>query len=105
MRVVIDDNALDGIKEFYRASMEEHITLSEQTVVEKVNRLFDEIAQLGVFPNKYPKARYIKRWINQGCRDFVFEDLHVAYKVVKLKETGEQIVYVIDVCHSLHYHD
>ena len=105
MRVVIDDSALDGIKEFYRASMTEHITLSEQIVAEKVNRLFDEINQLGIFPGKYPKARHIRRWMQQGCRDFVFEDLHVAYKVVRLQETGEQIVYVIDVCHSLLYHD
>lgn len=104
MRVIIDNNALEGIKAFYRAAMATHITLDEYTVVNKINRLFDAIEDLGNSPNKYPKARHIKKWIEQGCRDFVFEDLHTAYKIVQL-DTGERIVYVIDVCHSLLYHD
>lgn len=104
MRVLIDDNALEGLKEFYQAAMNEHVTLDEDTVVRKINRLFDGIKQLGVFPDKYPLARYKAEWIKQGCRDFIFEDLHVAYKIVRLT-TDEKVVYVIDVCHSLLYHD
>lgn len=104
MRVVIDDNALAGLKDFYQASMTAHATLDEVTVVNKINRLFDQIEELGLFPDKYPKARHIETWIQQGYRDFVFEDLHVAYKVIRL-DTGEHVVYVKDVCHSLLYHD
>lgn len=104
MRVVIDSLVVPKLKEFYAQAMKQYITLTEETVLAKIDRLLDAVQSLGDFPRKYPFARYKSEWISKGYHDFTYEDIHFAYKVVLL-DTGEEVVYVADVCHSLFYHD
>ena len=40
-----------------------------------------------------------------GYHEFIAEDFHFAYKIYTIEETGEQVAYVVDACHSLLYHN
>lgn len=104
MRVRVLDSVLQELMAFYDTAISLHPTLDESTIQEKMNRCMDAVQTLGDFPEKYPLARHKKNWVEHHYRDFVYEDIHFAYKVVLL-DTGEKVVYVIDACHSLLYHD
>lgn len=104
MRVIVDRTVVPKLKEFYANAIKQHITLTEETVHAKMDRLLDAVETLGDFPEKYPFARHKSDWLAKGYHDFVYEDIHLAYKVVLL-DTDEEVVYVADACHSLLYHD
>jgi len=104
MRVIVDTKVRQTLYDFYAEAILLHPTLDETTVHAKVDRLMNLMEKLGEFPDKYPLAKYNRQWVQKRYRDFVSEDVHFAYKVIKL-ETGEKVVYVTDACHSLLYHD
>lgn len=105
MRVRIDKNVHLQIAEFYAISMALHPTLDEAVVERKKERLYAALRELGNFATIYPKARYKQAWIDAGYQEFIAEDFHFAYKIYKIEETGELVVYIIDACHSLLYHN
>mgnify|MGYP003290251302 CR=1 FL=1 len=104
MRVLVDNQVNVVLREFYKKAMENHITLTRETVHAKINRVRSQLHSLGDYPSKYGFAEYKLDWKRNHYRVFVVEDIHFAYKVIKLR-SGEEVVYVIDACHSLLYHD
>jgi len=56
MRIIIDEKVHQSIEDFYRAAMQNHITLSFQTIEDKKNRLYDAIEDLRYNHRIYPKA-------------------------------------------------
>ncbi|MCQ2312662.1 MAG: hypothetical protein MJZ84_04345 [Paludibacteraceae bacterium] len=104
MRVIVDSQIEETLWAFYEEAMCLHPTLDMTTVVNKINRLRGELNALGDFPDKYPLAKKVE-WQLRGYREFVYEDIHLGYKVIKLGETKESVVYVAEACHSLLYHD
>lgn len=104
MKVLVKESVYATLEDFYRTSMQLHPTLDEVTVRKKIRRLTQAIRQLGSHPTLHPKARYRQEWISNNYRDFVFEDIHIAYQLAQT-ESGEEFVYVVDACRSLLYHD
>lgn len=104
MKVLIKESVYATLEDFYRTSMQLHPTLDEVTVNKKICRLTRAMRQLGSHPTLHPFARHRQDWIANGYRDFIFEDIHIAYQIART-ESGESFVYVVDVCHSLLYHD
>ena len=105
MIVRIDDNVHVQIVEFYAISLALHPTLDEAVVERKKTRLYAAIRELENYATIYPLARYKQSWIDAGYHEFIAEDFHFAYKIYTVEETGEQVAYVIDACHSLLYHN
>ena len=105
MKVIIDNQVDISIHEFYAVALLLHPALDEQTVINKVNRLYDALKTLERFPYMYPLARYNKLWRKKKYRDFLCEDFHFGYKVLVDPETGEQYVQVFDAVHSLLCHN
>ena len=104
MRVIVDVKVRQALYDFYEEAIAQHPTLDETTVHAKIDRLLNAMNKLGDFPEKYALAKYNQLWKKKHYRDFISENIHIAYKVVKL-ETGEKVVYVADAEHSLLHHD
>ena len=104
MRVIVSKQVRDSLVDFYAHAMQKHPTLDEVVVQAKIDRVLDGLNQLGLFPDKYPYARYKSEWIRQRYRDYCCEDIHFGYKKVRI-ETGEVVVVVFDACHSFLFHD
>ena len=104
MRVIIDKQVDVSISEFYAVSMVLHPSLDRETVRKKVNRLYDAIQMLGLFPGIYPMAQVKQGWIDAGYREMIAEDFHFAFRVENT-ESGEQVVAVYDAVHSLLNHN
>ena len=103
MKVLIDKEVVAKIDDFYTAAMSNHISLSEETVSAKKQRLIAALRSLVDYHFVYPKARLKKEWINAGWQECICEDFHFAYEVC-LNETGETIIWIRDAVHSLMYH-
>jgi len=103
MRVIVDSNIEDTLWLFYEEALKKYITLEYSTVSAKIERLRSQLFELGQYPDKYPMAKKVD-WLKKGYHDFIYEDIHIGYKVIKLT-TGESVVYVAEACHSLLYHD
>ena len=104
MQVIIEREVVSAITDFYAVSLMLHPTLDRQTVIDKVNRLYDAVDMLGIMPNAFPKARLKQSWIDAGYREMIAEDFHFAFRVEQLYN-GEKTVVVYDACHSLLYHN
>ena len=78
MDVYIDKSVHSKIIRFYEAAMRNHITLDENTINRKIDRVY------------------------KGYREYIFENLHFAYQIYERKD-GTRIVRVHDICHSLLY--
>ena len=104
MRVFIDRQVEIAIYNFYEAAMTNHLTLDEQTVIQKEHRLYSALLELGKYPRIFGSANFLDRWKNKDYREFICEDFHFAYQIMTL-ETGEEIVNVFDACHSMLYHN
>lgn len=105
MIVRIDNSVHVQIAEFYAISLALHPTLDEAVVENKKSRLYAALRSLESYASIYPMARYKQAWIDAGYREFIAEDFHFAYKIYTIKETGEQVAYILDACHSLLYHN
>jgi hypothetical protein len=103
MRVVVDKKVHLSIQDFYDAAMMRHISLSYETVVRKLERLYSSLDSLGRFPTLYAKARLKEDWIQAGWREYICEDFIFAYEICT-SETGEDFVWVRDAVHSLLYY-
>lgn len=103
MIVRVDKSVHLAIEDFYDIAIQLHPTLSEETVIAKKLRLYAAIRSLKDYAHIYPKARYKRAWIEAGYREFIAEDFHFAYKIMLLKETNEEVAYIVDACHSLLY--
>ena len=103
MKVIVDDNVVKAIDEFYIAAMNRHVSLSEETVLAKKKRLLASLESLKDYYFIYPKARLKDEWIKNNWRDYLCEDFHFAYEVV-LDKKGQEVIFVRDAVHSLLYH-
>ena len=103
MKVIVDDNVVKAIDDFYIAAMSRHISLSEETVMAKKKRLIASLESLKDYYFIYPKARWKDEWIKNNWQNFICEDFHFAYEVV-LDKDGQEVVFVRDAVHSLLYH-
>lgn len=102
MKVIIDNRVVMAIDEFYEAAMSHHISMGEEVVIAKKQRLIDALNSLDKFYQVYPVARLKKQWIKAGWKEFICEDFHFAYEVC-VNELGESFVWVRDAVHSLMY--
>lgn len=103
MKVIIEAQVQQSLRQFYDASLTLHPSLDETTVINKINRLYVAINGLRSFPYKYPLSTYNRTWIANGYRDLVVEDIHIAYEIAEF-ENGEAFVRVVDAEHSLLHH-
>lgn len=104
MRVIIDQKVNESIQRFYQVAMALHPSLSEETVWNKKERLYEALMGLGLYPEMYPVSRK-QKWAEHQYREVICEDFHFAYAVCLDFETNECFVYVFDAVHSLLYHD
>ena len=104
MRVLIKEKVYQSVAAFYEAALEHHPTLDVQTVRNKEERLYHALLSLGETYYLYNPPRYIEEWQKAGYLDFICEDFHFAFQISVLP-TGEMVVSVEDVCHSLLFHD
>lgn len=104
MRVLVRDTVYDEVERFYEAAMEHHPTLDLQTVLKKEDRLFRALQRLGETYFLYGEPRFVQQWKDAGYSDFIVEDFHFAFQVSALP-SGELVVSVEDVRHSLLFHD
>ena len=103
MKVIVGDNVVKAIDEFYIAAMNRHVSLSEETVMAKKKRLLASLESLKDYYFIYPKARWKDEWIKNNWRDYLCEDFHFAYEVA-LDKKGQEVIFVRDAVHSLLYH-
>lgn len=104
MKVIIEAQVQESLRQFYDASLILHPSLDETTVTNKINRLYEVINSLRLFPYKHPISTYNRTWIANGYRDLVFEDIHIAYEIAEF-EDGEVFVHVVDAEHSFLHHN
>lgn len=104
MKVVIEKHVEDVLWDFYDVAMRLHPSLDEVTVARKIERLFEEIQSLRLFPYQHSVATFNRSWIASGYRDLVVEDIHIAYEIAAF-DTGELFVHVVDAEHSLLHHN
>ena len=104
MRVIVQEKVYQALNEFYVAAIKKHPTLDLQTVLNKEERLFNALQTLGDTYFLYHEPRYILDWIRKGYSDFIYEDFHFAFHVAVLP-SGEVVISVEDVRHSLLFHD
>ncbi len=102
MDVYIDKSVHSKIIRFYEAAMRNHITLDENTINRKIDRVYEALEKLGDYAYIYSLARLNQEWKNKGYREYIFENLHFAYQIYERKD-GTRIVRVHDICHSLLY--
>ncbi len=103
MKVVIELQVQQNLRQFYDKALQLHPTLDEPTVENKILRLYEAIDSLRFFPYKYPLATFNRFWVANGYRDLVIEDIHIAYEIAEF-ENGELFVHVVDAEHSLLHH-
>ena len=103
MKVIIEEQVRQCILEFYAVSMRLHPTLTEETVMAKIERLTGAMNDLGKHPFIYADARLKKSWIAAEYKETIVEDFHIAYRV-ETDEDGEQYVAIYDAVHSKLYY-
>ena len=103
MKVIIEEQVRQCILEFYAVSMRLHPTLTEETVMAKIERLTGAMNDLGKHPFIYADARLKKSWVAAEYKETIVEDFHIAYRV-ETDEVGEQYVAVYDAVHSKLYY-
>jgi hypothetical protein len=101
MKVVVLPVVENRIDDFYIAAMQKHPLLSKETVMAKKNRLMASLQTLS-YTQGFRKARMNKYWQSRGWHEFVCEDFHFAYEIVRNKD-GDRMVIVHDAEHSLLY--
>ena len=104
MRVIIRDTVYAAVEDFYVAAMEKHPSLDLQTVLNKEERMYNELQTLGTTYYLWKEARYVLDWKRKGYSDFMYEDFHFAFHVAVLP-SGEMVVAVEDARHDLLFHD
>lgn len=103
MKVYIDNRVHEQILSFYEIARSKHITLDEEVITHKMERLYAAIESLGQYAKIYPLARLKKDWIENQYHEMIYEDFHFAYKI-HVRQDGSHIVRVYDACHSLLYY-
>ena len=102
MKVLVKPLVRERLDEFYEAAMKHHITLGEETVLAKKERLISALSTLETIQG-FSKARYNDMWKQNGWHDFICEDFHFAYELAQ-DEEGNDVVVVQDAIHSLLFH-
>lgn len=104
MKILISPLVHEVIDEFYEYALRKHEALDEVTITKKKDRLYDVMESLGSYARIHPKARLRQDWIDNGYYECIAEDFHFAYYVAE-DEIGEDVVVIVDACHSLLYHN
>ncbi len=103
MRVFIDEQVFEKVNTFYYAAMQNHITLTKETVDRKIWRMEKGLQTLCRMQG-FRKAWLKQEWIEQEWQEFLCEGFVFAYEVCEDETTGEQFVWVRDVVHGSLYH-
>jgi len=101
--VYVDQQVHDCIDAFYEYAKRHYISLDELTVMQKVERIYNELYRLGDYAHCYGYARLKKDWIKKKYKECIIEDFHFAFQLYR-NEYDEVIVYVHDASHSLLYY-
>ena len=104
MRVIIKDTVYSAVEDFYVAAMEKHPSLDLQTVLNKEERMYKALQELGETYYLFNESRYVIDWKRKGYFDFMYEGFHFAFHVAVLP-SGEMVVAVEDARHDLLFHD
>ena len=100
MRIFIDNLVFEKVNDFYYAAMQNHITLTKETVNRKIWRMergLQTLSQMQGF-----RMAWLKQdWIAQGWHEFICEEFVFAYEVCFDEATGEHFVWVRDVVHII----
>ena len=103
MNAVVDSVVWEKIDAFYDAALARHVTLGEETVIKKKNRLVSSLDDLGKCPALYAKTRQKDEWLSAGWREYICEDFHFAYEICE-DDNGDDYVWIRDAVHSLLYY-
>ncbi len=103
MRVFIDEQVFEKVNTFYYAAMQNHITLTKETVDRKIWRMEKGLQTLSRMQG-FRRAWLKHEWIEQEWHEFLCEGFVFAYEVCEDETTGEQFVWVRDVVHGSLYH-
>ena len=103
MRVFIDEQVFEKVNTFYYAAMQNHITLTKETVDRKIWRMEKGLQTLSRMQG-FRKSWLKQEWIEQEWQEFLCEGFVFAYEVCEDETTGEQFVWVRDVVHESLYH-
>lgn len=90
------------MKIFTKQLRKKHITLDQDTITKKIQRIYDGLQALGNYAFACPSTRLKPDWIKKDYKECIIEDFHFAFNVYK-DEDNILFVYVHDVCHSLLY--
>ena len=103
MKVFIDEQVFEKVNAFYYAAMQNHLTLTKETVDRKIWRMEKGLQTLSRMQG-FRKAWLKQDWIEQRWHEFICEGFVFAYEVCEDETTGEQFVWVRDVVHGSLYH-
>lgn len=103
MRLIVSEKVRHEVLAFYAQALALHPSLDEAVVVKKIDRLFESLNFLSIFPEAYGYSRVRKDWQEAGYREFLCEDFHFAYEICTDAD-GEACVLVVDAVHSLLNH-
>lgn len=99
MKVVIDRKVFDVLNDFYTISCREHVTLSFEECIAKINRLEHAMQNFSEYAEILHKVPYRKDWQELGFSEFFVENFHFAYRVYILPD-GEKVLRYHDAVHS-----
>ena len=83
MLVYIDKQVHECIESFYEYAKQKYITLDEITILNKIQRLYGGLDNLGNYASYYANARLKTDWISKGYKECIIEDFHFAYNIYK----------------------
>jgi hypothetical protein len=88
---IFDNLVFEKVNDFYYAAMQNHITLTKETVNRKIWRMergLQTLSQMQGF-----RMAWLKQdWIAQGWHEFICEEFVFAYEVCFDEATGEHFV-------------
>ena len=103
LKVRIEDEVFEDIKDFYEYSLKKHPTLDEATVLNKEERLIEALKHLGTYAlTDQTIVRHIP-WIRKGYKDYYVEGFHFGYRIEVLP-SGENVVIVYEALHELMFY-
>ncbi|MCQ2310867.1 MAG: hypothetical protein MJZ64_03855 [Paludibacteraceae bacterium] len=104
MKILVEPLAEQSLLDFYAQSMRLHPTLSEETVHTKIDRLAIAVKEFARYAHITHKEPFRLDWKELEYCEFIYEDIHIAYKIERLV-SGEEIMHIYDAVHSLLNHN
>lgn len=100
LKVRVDDDVFEDLKNFYEYNLKKHPTLDEVTVLKKEQRLIEALNHLGIYAQTDHRMVRHLPWIRKGYKDYYVDGFHFGYKIEALP-SGERVVVVYEALHEL----